>query len=77
LILDAISASSWSGTGYGFKGITPNIPMAGSSGSATTNNNNTNVTINVNGTNKDPYAIAQEMERIIAQQTTRNKAANK
>jgi hypothetical protein len=77
-ILDAISASSWSGGGYAdkFKGITPNIPMSGVTGTSNTNNT-TNVTINVNGTNKDPNAIAQAIERILQEQAMKNKAVNK
>lgn len=77
-ILDAIAASKWSGGGYAdrFKGITPNIPMNGTNTTSNTNNN-TNVTINVNGVNRDPYAIAVEMERILNQQAIKNKAVNK
>ena len=73
-IIKAISSSSWAGSGGykdGLTGITPDIAVRGN-----TTNNNTNVTINVNGS-KDPNAIAQEIERILSQQATRNKAANK
>lgn len=72
-IIQAISASSWAGAkGYkdGLAGITPTFTGA-------TTNNNTNVTINVTGTNKDPNAIAQEIERILSQQAMKNKAVNK
>lgn len=72
-IIQAISASSWAGAnGYkdGLSGITPNFTGA-------TTNNNTNVTINVTGTNKDPNAIAQEIQRILEQQAIKNKAVNK
>lgn len=74
-IVQAISASSWAGSkGYkdGLTGITPNISVPTS-----TTNNNTNVTINVTGTNKDPNAIAQEIERVLTQQAIKNKAVNK
>jgi hypothetical protein len=74
-IVAAISSSHWAGkSGYkdGLKGITPNITMP-----SNTTNNNTNVTINVTGTNKDPNAIAREIERILKENATRNKAVNK
>jgi hypothetical protein len=74
-IISAISTSSWAGAGGykdGLAGITPNFKMP-----SNTTNNNTNVTINVTGTNRDPNAIAQEIQRIIEQQAIKNKAVNK
>jgi hypothetical protein len=64
--------TNWSNISPDYKGGNTGLP-----GSSSNTTNNTNVTINVTGTNKDPNAIAQEIERILSQQATRNKAANK
>jgi len=82
-IFEALEKSSWDANRYkgtNWSNISPdykggNSGLPGSSSNSTTNNN-TNVTINVNGA-KDPKSISEEIQRIINEQTTRNKAANK